>query len=67
VDDIVFFDAFPVVLALRQYATPQLSSGAGSCQMVDYRSLTVRTEEVQTEARFFTLEEVMSDRTVDSP
>jgi integrase len=28
------------------------------CQMVDYKSLTVPTEEVQTEARFFTLEEV---------
>ena len=28
------------------------------CQMVDYKSLAVPTEEVQTEARFFTLEEV---------
>jgi integrase len=28
------------------------------CQIVDYKSLTVPTEEVQTEARFFTLEEV---------
>jgi integrase len=28
------------------------------CQMVDYKRLTIPTEEVQTEARFFTLEEV---------
>jgi integrase len=28
------------------------------CQMVDYKCLTIPTEEVQTEARFFTLEEV---------
>jgi integrase len=28
------------------------------CQMVDYKSLTIPTEEVQTEARFFTVEEV---------
>jgi integrase len=28
------------------------------CQLVDYKSLTFRSEEVQTEARFFTLQEV---------
>jgi hypothetical protein len=31
------------------------------CQMVDYKTLAIQTEEVQTEARFFTLEEVGSE------
>jgi len=31
------------------------------CQMVDYKCLTIPTEEVQTKARFFTLEESRQD------